>query len=122
MMNLREKALFHQIHPAKLLVDWGTALASCWLFWRHYVALGIVVGFIPSLAASALMLRYGDFTEEAASRAGVSLRAHMTPAMQALRLVGVFVLWTGAWRHSIGSMVAGLLVIVAGWARTLAMR
>jgi hypothetical protein len=28
MMNFREKALYHQIHPPKLLADWGTGLIS----------------------------------------------------------------------------------------------
>jgi len=34
-MTLQEKVLYHQIHPLKLITDWGTGLAALYLFWQH---------------------------------------------------------------------------------------
>jgi hypothetical protein len=34
-MNLKEKCLYHQIHPLKLFTDIGAAFGSLYLLWRH---------------------------------------------------------------------------------------
>src|SRR5262245_18815231 len=34
-MTNREKWLYHQLHPVKLLVDWGAGLISLYPLWRH---------------------------------------------------------------------------------------
>jgi hypothetical protein len=59
-MDQKEKMLYHQIHPLKLLVDWGTMPVSLLLFWKHKPALALLVGFLPSIVATALMMRYAD--------------------------------------------------------------
>jgi hypothetical protein len=59
-MELRERSLYHQIHPVKLLTDWLTAAFSAWLFWYHHLWTGLAVGVVPPVAASALLLRYAD--------------------------------------------------------------
>ena len=33
-MNFKEKSLYHQIHPAKLLTDWITTVPSLFLLWN----------------------------------------------------------------------------------------
>jgi len=32
-MIVRDRERYHQLHPAKLLVDWGTAIAAGGLLW-----------------------------------------------------------------------------------------
>jgi len=34
-METREKVLYHQIHPAKLLTDWGTLPIALYLLWQR---------------------------------------------------------------------------------------
>lgn len=67
-MTLPEKALFHQIHPAKLAIDITTVVASTWLMWRHEIAYALLIGLCPSIVASALMIRFMDFERQRASR------------------------------------------------------
>ena len=40
-MNLQEKMLYHQIHPAKLATDFGVTFSACYFFWRHQIAAAI---------------------------------------------------------------------------------
>jgi len=44
-ITIREKVLYHQIHPLKLFTDWSTGLVAVWLCWRHRLAeaLGVAV-------------------------------------------------------------------------------
>lgn len=41
-MTLRERALYHQIHPVKLAVDWSAGLVSAVLLWRHRLAAALL--------------------------------------------------------------------------------
>ena len=41
-LTLRERLLYHQIHPAKLFADISTALIGIDLFWRHELAAGVI--------------------------------------------------------------------------------
>ena len=46
-MNLREKSLYHQIYPTRLLTDWITTVPWLYLLWKHMLVLGLAVTFIP---------------------------------------------------------------------------
>ena len=114
-MDTRERVLYHQIHPAKLLTDWTTAAVTCVLFWKHHLLAGLLLGLIPSLVATWALLRWADLEPYRTSRVGRYVERHMTRAMEGLRLVGMVVVWVGSWYHLPGAMVLGLLVILAGW-------
>ena len=54
-MNFAERALYHQIHPAKLFADIATALVAIDLFWRHALVPGLIIAggmSAPALAGS----------------------------------------------------------------------
>jgi hypothetical protein len=116
-VDTRERALYHQIHPAKLLTDWVTAIVACFLFWEHRWMVGLVVGLVPPILASAALMRSADLEPHRDSAFGRYVGRYMTAAMQALRLVGVAALWFGAWRHRLAAMALGVLVILGAWAR-----
>jgi hypothetical protein len=46
-MNPKEKYLYHQTHPLKLLTDIGAAFGSLCLLWRHQLAFALVVMLAP---------------------------------------------------------------------------
>jgi hypothetical protein len=69
-MDFREKALFHQIHPAKLATDAVSGVASTWLMWRHQLGLALLVGLLPAMLVSAAMLRWLSFEAQRDSRLG----------------------------------------------------
>jgi hypothetical protein len=119
-MTLRQRALYHQIHPAKLAVDWTAGLAGAILLWQHRLAAGLFWGLGPPIVASApFLLGFCDrtLTRYQASALGGYIARSMTRGMEALRLVGLAVLWYGAWRHQLGVFALGLVLIVLAWLR-----
>jgi hypothetical protein len=113
----REKVLYHQIHPAKLSADIAAGLISLYLIWIHELALGILGGFVPSLVASAIVIRYANIEKYAASPFGRYLAKYMSGTMQAVRFGGLFVAWFGAWYHMLWIIGAGLLIVILAWFR-----
>src|SRR5262249_33799775 len=55
-MTTQQRAQYHQLHPAKLLVDWGTAALAGSLLWQRRPVAAVVVGFGPSLLVTLLFL------------------------------------------------------------------
>lgn len=96
-MHLQERLLYHQIHPLKLLTDVSTAVGAAALFWRHQAALAFAVGFLPSIAVSALLLRFADLERYRQARFGRYVERFMTRRVEVARLVGLLPLWGGAW-------------------------
>ena len=60
-MTLKEKALYHQIHPLKLTADIGCEPISLYFFWRHDLALGLATHFVPPIAASLILICFARF-------------------------------------------------------------
>jgi len=116
-METREKVLYHQIHPAKLLTDWGTLPIALYLLWQRRWFPALIVAFVPSIAASTLLIRYADLERYKRSRFGHYLARSMTGSMQALRLGGAGVMLLGAWGRRGWLLPVGLLIILAGWFR-----
>ncbi len=116
-MEFREKALYHQIYPAKLLTDWGTAMLAAYLLWQHQLVIALLVALVPAVAASALVVRYADLESYKASAFGRDIARYMTPTMQLARLVGLAAFWAAAWYHAVLLVAAGLIIVVAAWAR-----
>lgn len=116
-MKLKEKKLYHQIYPIKLITDWTTGVISLYLLWQHQVALGLLVMFIPSVILSLVLVKYVDLEKLKKSRLGLYLRHSMTNWMEAVRFIGFGIAILGAWFHFVTLIVLGLLIILFGWFR-----
>jgi hypothetical protein len=114
-MDIQEKALYHQIHPAKLATDWFTALLAAYFLWQGDLVLALAIGFVPAIVASVLVIRYADLGRYQASAFGHYVAKYMTPLAMGFRVVGLVVFWTAAWYHSISGVVAGLLIVLDAW-------
>ena len=115
-MTLAERALYHQIHPAKLGADLAAELVSLPLYWRGRNRAATVVHLGVPLVASAVVLgRTGELERLRDSRAGRYVLVEMTPAMQALRMAGDAVTVLGARRRSLPLVALGAAVVVGGW-------
>lgn len=118
-MNLEDRALYHQIHPAKLAADWLTTPIALLFFWRHRLLPGLLATFAPPLVASVIVIRFVDLAPYERSRGGRYIRRHMTPAMMAVRLAGAAIMAVAAWLHRPVGLLVGLLVVLVGWSRGL---
>jgi hypothetical protein len=118
MMNVRDRERFHQLHAAKLLTDWGTAVVAGGLLWWRLPLAALAVGFGPSIVVSLIFL---------SGRLDLALeRIRMRPVAQAiapqlstyvntLRLAGLALSWGGCWFHRVWLLPAGVIVILFGW-------
>lgn len=118
-MNLSEKALYHQIHPIKLLTDWSAAFLSLYFLWLHELLLGLALQVIPSVIVSLLIIRFVDLDSYRESRLGKYVGKYMTRRMQSLRAFGNIITIIGAWFQMFWIIGLGVGVIVLGWARGL---
>src|SRR5579871_1281628 len=116
-MSVREKALYHQIHPIKLATDIIAEIVSLVLFWRHALWLGLAVHVLPPIAASALVIAFVDHEPLKASPLGRYVERHMSRWMQAARLAGDLVMVAGAWLHQPWVIGFGFVIVVGAWAR-----
>ena len=115
-MSFAERALYHQIHPAKLYVDIATALVAIDLFWRHELVPGLIIALVPPLLVSAVLVREADLERYRSSLMGAYLRQFMPPWVQALRLFGVGVAFYAAWYHFAAGVISGLALVAICWA------
>ena len=113
----REKELYQQIHPGKLATDIAAFVLSTYLIWIHQLIFGILSGFIPAIVASAIVVRYANLERYAASRLGRYAHKYMTRPMEAVRFVGLFVSWSGAWYHTWWIIGVGILIVILAWSR-----
>lgn len=114
-MTLKEKILYHQVHPWKLAADIGCEPVSLYFLWRHDLLIGLASHFIPPILASVLVIRYADLKPYRASRVGSYLRRHMTRSVEASRLAGDIVMALGAWFHQPLVIGLGLAVVILAW-------
>ena len=114
-MTLKEKLLFHQVHPAKLATDIGAAIVSLYLLWQQQLVLGLLTHFIPPPIGSAAVIRFAELDSYKNSRLGAYLLRYMTPIAQAARLAGDLITVGAAWYQSFAGILFGLTVIAAAW-------
>jgi hypothetical protein len=114
-MTLREKGLYHQIHPAKLVTDILAGLGSLYFFWEHELWLGLAAHLIPPIVASALLIRFADLEPLKASPLGRYVKVHMTRAVEGVRLLGDLIMVAGAWLRLWWVIVLGVAVVAAAW-------
>jgi hypothetical protein len=118
-LDIRERILLHQVHPAKLATDWGTGLTASWLLWDHRLPAALIVGFIPSILISIYLILRADLSPYRDSPLGRYFLSPRTRPGDPVRLFGLLVMWTGAWFNSIAGVVAGLAIILSAWGRGL---
>jgi hypothetical protein len=114
-MTFQEKELYNQIHPAKLAVDIGSTPFLLYLFWQHELLFAILVAFIPSIVASAIIIKYVPLESYRSSRLGHYVGKYMTRAMEGIRFLGLIVMIFGAWFHIWFMFPIGLLIVLLGW-------
>jgi hypothetical protein len=118
-MDLGEKVLYQQIHPAKLAADVGGSVVSTYLMWRHRFVAALLSAFVPATVASVLVIRYADLEKRKRSQFGRYMHRYMNRRVEAWRFFGQVVIWVGAW-HRVGKLVpVGWAVVVAAWASGL---
>jgi hypothetical protein len=115
-LTFRERALYHQIHPAKLFADIATALIGIDLFWRHELIPGLIIELLSPVLVSAVLVREADLERYRSRPMGAYLRRFMSPAIQALRLFGVAVAFYASWYHVPAGIYGGLALVAVCWA------
>ena len=111
--------LVHQVHPVKLAFDISASVVSNALLWQHRLAAGLVSRYLLPVIGSALVLRFADVNRLRNTARGEYVLQHMPPASTALRLGGDTLMALGAWRRKPSWMLAGALLVAAGWSHGL---
>lgn len=114
-----DAVLLHQVHPVKLGFDITASVVSNFLLWRHRLGWGILTRYLLPPIGSAVVLRYGEVAALERTPRGRYVLEHMPPETTVLRLAGDAVMAVGAWRRRPSWMVAGTLLVVAGWSHGL---
>ncbi|MEO8185706.1 MAG: hypothetical protein ABI895_43430 [Deltaproteobacteria bacterium] len=107
--------LYHQVHPLKLATDILTAALSLVLLAQHRPWTALLIMWVPSVIASALLVRWVDFSRTRNARVGSYLRRYMTRSMEGVRFAGLGVAVVGAWYHVWWLIPVGSAVVVCGW-------
>ena len=114
-MSFRDRVLYHQIHPVKLVTDCGTAIVAAVLLWRHELVAALAVGFVPSIVVTAILLRWADLEPYRTSAFGRYIQTFMTRRVETARFLGLVPLWVGAWYQSPLAIAAGIIWILGCW-------
>jgi len=114
-VTLKEKILFHQVHPAKLATDIAAAVVSLYFLWQHQLVIGLLAHFIPPPIGSVAVICFADLEPYRSSRLGTYLARYMTPTAQASRFAGDLVTVVAAWYQSPIGIMFGLATIFAAW-------
>jgi len=118
-MTPKEKALYHQIHPAKLATDLAASVISLYFFWQHQLVIALAIHFIPPLVASGLVIRYAALERYRDSAFGRYVARHMTRLIEGVRLFGDIVTLIGAWYHDWLLIAAGFAIVLGAWGQGL---
>ena len=113
-MRLADKAVVHQVHPAKISADITASVISNALLWNRRPKSAIAVRVLLPVAGSLAVLTMADLDALATTRPGRYVLAHMPPAAQAARLAGDALMGLGAHRRSAALLMVGAAVIAAG--------
>jgi len=105
----------HQVHPAKVGADVTASVISNALLWKGRPKAAITVRALLPAAGSLAVLSLADLDRLATTGRGRYVLAHMPPSAQAVRLAGDALMGLGARRRSVALLIAGALVIAAGW-------
>jgi hypothetical protein len=118
-MQLDEKVLVHQVHPAKVAADVTASVVSNVLLWRGRPKAGLAVRVVLPMAGSGIVLAVADLEALAQAKRGQYVLAHMPASAQAVRLAGDALMGLGAHRRSVALLALGAVVIVTGWSHAV---
>lgn len=121
-LTFAERALYHQIHPAKLFADIATALIGLDLFWRHELIPGLIIAVLPPVLVSAVLVREANLERYRSSPMGAYVRRFMPPWVQALRFFAVAFAFYAAWYHVPAGVIGSLALVAACWAQGIVRR
>ena len=113
MLTFKEKALFHQIHPAKVATDVTAEILSLILLWEHFLVYGLVVHFVPCIIASLLLVGFADLEWIKTSFLGAYVGTYITRPIEALRFLSDILMVIGAWYH-IPLLIGLALALISG--------
>src|SRR5205823_13085398 len=85
-------------------------------FWRHDLYAGLLIGLLPPVLVSAVLINEVDLERYRRGWMGAYLRRFMPPWVQAVRLFGVAVAFYAAWYHVPAGVVGGLGLVALCWA------
>jgi hypothetical protein len=111
--------LIHQLHPLKLAADISASVVSNILLWQHRLGPALLARYLPPIAGSALVIRFGDMDALGQTRRARYIREHMPPASTDIRLAGDVGMAVGSWRRRPAWIAAGALIVAAGWSHGL---
>lgn len=114
-MTPKEKILYHQIHPLKILTDVGSCVVSSYFLWIQNIAGFLITFLLPSVVATLLIIRFADLEKLKASKFGAYVARHMTRKMEFVRLSGQVVIWISSWEHQPLGITIGTMMILLGW-------
>ncbi len=114
-----EMILIHQVHPLKIATDAGASIVSNLLLWQHRLGLALLARYVPPVVGSALVINLADMDGLRRSSRATYVLEHMPPTATAIRLAGDVVMGVGSWRRRPSWIVAGGLMVVAGWSHGL---
>ena len=114
-MNLPEKNLYQQIHPARLITDWSTGLYACYMVWNQEIIPAVILAFIPSLIVSLIIVKFGDLEKTKNSAFGKYYKRIYNRTVDLIRFAGFVIMAGGSWSHSFPTIGVGLAVIVGTW-------
>lgn len=112
-MNLRDRVVYHQVHPAKLITDPLSGFLATILLWRRHVPSGLIVAILPPAAVSSLLIRRANLRPQRRSPLGHYAKA--VPLWTLVpRLIGYAVLLGGAWQRNRLVCVVGVVLALLG--------
>ena len=80
------------------------------------VACSPLVGLVPPIAVSLAMLKWTpDLEKQKRSEFGRYIKKHVTPLVEATRLLSMIPMKYGAWNHDFRLVVLGLAILVISW-------
>ena len=119
-MSFRERVLYHQIHPIKLMTDVLVTIPAGFFFWEHKLIAAITISLGPPLIVSGvILLSRMDLEHYKRSVLGQYLAVYMTSIVEAVRLLGFAIAAIGFWFHNIWLVLVGFLIVVLAWLRGL---
>lgn len=116
-MDFGEKQKYQEIHPVKLAVDIGTGIISIYFFWLQNLVLGLIIGFLPSIIITAVIIKWVNLEKYKQSSFGKYIDKYMTSTIRLIRLMGLVVILVGAWFHIWWLILVGLVTILLAWLR-----
>jgi hypothetical protein len=118
-MTFKQKILYHQIHPLKLLTDFSAGMFTTYLLWLHDVPLFLVFCLLPSAIISLLLIKFANLQRLKHSPFGRYVAKYMNRMIEAIRFTGQGIMWFAAWYRLPSIIGAGFILIILAWCNGL---